>query len=36
MPFDARLIPLILSLGLDTFALSTALGVAPLPARTSA
>jgi len=33
-PFDARLIPLILSLGLDTFALSTALGVAPLPART--
>src|SRR5438128_1627355 len=34
MPFDARLIPLILSLGLDTFALSTALGVAPLPART--
>jgi len=33
-PFDARLIPLILSLGLDTFALSTALGVAPLSART--
>jgi len=33
-PFDARLIPLILSLGLDTFALSTALGVAPLPVRT--
>lgn len=34
MAFDARLIPLILSLGLDTFALSTALGVAPLPVRT--
>jgi putative Mn2+ efflux pump MntP len=34
MPFDARLVPLILSLGLDTFALSTALGVAPLPTRT--
>ena len=34
MAFDARLVPLILSLGLDTFALSTALGVAPLPART--
>lgn len=33
MPFDARLIPLILSLGLDTFALSIALGVAPLPPR---
>jgi putative Mn2+ efflux pump MntP len=33
MAFDARLVPLILSLGLDTFALSTALGVAPLPAR---
>lgn len=33
MPFDLRLIPLILSLGLDTFALSVALGVAPLPAR---
>ena len=31
--FDLRLAPLILSLGLDTFALSTALGVAPLPAR---
>jgi len=30
---DLRLIPLILSLGLDTFALSTALGVAPLPTR---
>jgi putative Mn2+ efflux pump MntP len=34
MVFDARLVPLILSLGLDTFALSTALGVAPLPAQT--
>ena len=34
MAFDARLVPLILTLGLDTFALSTALGVAPLPART--
>ena len=34
MAFDARLVPLILSLGLDTFALSTALGMAPLPART--
>jgi putative Mn2+ efflux pump MntP len=34
MVFDARLVSLILSLGLDTFALSTALGVAPLPART--
>ncbi len=34
VPFDPRLIPLILSLGLDTFALSVALGVAPLPART--
>lgn len=34
MAFDARLIPLVLSLGLDTFALSAALGVAPLPART--
>ncbi len=33
-PLDPRLIPLILSLGLDTFALSVALGVAPLPART--
>ncbi len=33
MPFDARLIPLILSLGLDTFALSLMLGVAPLPPR---
>ncbi len=31
--FDPRLAPLILSLGLDTFALSTALGVAPLPVR---
>ncbi len=34
MALDARLAALILSLGLDTFALSTALGVAPLPART--
>lgn len=34
MPFDARIVLLILSLGLDTFALSTALGVAPLPPRT--
>jgi putative Mn2+ efflux pump MntP len=34
MAFDARLVALILSLGLDTFALSTALGVAPLPGRT--
>jgi len=34
MPFDVRIVPLILSLGLDTFALSTALGVAPLPAWT--
>ncbi len=33
-PLDLRLVPLILSLGLDTFALSVALGVAPLPART--
>ncbi len=33
-PFDLRLVPLILSLGLDTFALSIALGVAPLPTRT--
>lgn len=31
--FDPRLIPLILSLGLDTFALSTALGIAPLSLR---
>ena len=30
---DPRLIPLILSLGLDTFALSTALGIAPLSPR---
>src|SRR5436305_151463 len=30
---DLRLIPLILSLGLDTFALSTALGLAPLSLR---
>jgi putative Mn2+ efflux pump MntP len=30
---DLRLIPLILSLGLDTFALSTALGIAPLSLR---
>jgi hypothetical protein len=27
---DLRVIPLILSLGLDTFALSTMLGIAPL------
>lgn len=33
-PLDLRLVPLILSLGLDTLALSMALGVAPLPART--
>ncbi len=33
-PLDVRLVPLILSLGLDTFALSTALGIAPLPTRT--
>ena len=33
MGFDARLAPLILSLGLDTFALSTALGIAPLSRR---
>lgn len=32
--FDLRLAPLILSLGLDTFALSTALGIAPLSLRT--
>lgn len=32
--FDLRLVPLILSLGLDTLALSVTLGVAPLPART--
>jgi putative Mn2+ efflux pump MntP len=31
---DARLLPLILSLGLDTLALSIALGLAPLPPRT--
>ena len=30
---DLRLIPLILSLGLDTFALSTTLGIAPLSRR---
>ncbi len=32
--FDLRLLPLILSLGLDTLALSIALGLAPLPPRT--
>ena len=32
--FDLRLLPLILSLGLDTLALSIALGLAPLPSRT--
>jgi Putative manganese efflux pump len=31
---DLRLIPLVLSLGLDTFALSTTLGIAPLSRRT--
>ena len=30
----ALLVPLILSLGLDTFAVSTAIGIAPLPAST--
>jgi putative Mn2+ efflux pump MntP len=30
---DLRVIPLILSLGLDTFALSTTLGIAPLSRR---
>ena len=34
MAFDIRLVPLILALGMDTLALSTALGVVPLPART--
>lgn len=34
MPFDPAIVPLILSLGLDTFALSLALGAAPLPPRT--
>jgi len=32
--FDVRLLPLIFSLGLDTLALSIALGLAPLPPRT--
>ncbi len=32
--FDLRLLPLIFSLGLDTLALSIALGLAPLPSRT--
>ncbi len=32
--FDIRLLPLIFSLGLDTLALSIALGLAPLPPRT--
>ncbi len=32
--FDLRLLPLILSLGLDTLALSIALGLASLPSRT--
>jgi putative Mn2+ efflux pump MntP len=31
---DVRLLPLVLSLGADTFAVSVALGVAPLPLRT--
>ncbi len=34
MNADASVVPLVLSLGLDTFALSTVLGVAPLPSRT--